>query len=92
MIILSRILPHDNQEFDIRVKYDPATQTVLEIKGIFVHTHGNWYPIGNLMHKYFREAVEKLIAETDWVKIYNEFMECRPCPSLTESAMIEINH
>lgn len=72
MIILSQKFQHEDQDFEIFVKYDEESKRPIEVKHINLHTHGNWYPIGTIMTKFFKEAVWKLILETDWEKVREE--------------------
>ncbi len=69
MIILSKQFPHEGQAFEIFVKYDEVAKLPVEVKSINVQLHGKWYPIGSIMTKFFKEAVWKLIKETDWEKV-----------------------
>jgi hypothetical protein len=78
MIILSQKFVHEDQDFEISVKYDKVLKKVLEVKNIVIHTHGNWYPVGNIMTKFFKEAVQKLIDQTDWEAICKEYSEPAP--------------
>jgi hypothetical protein len=73
MIILSKKFPHDGQDFEIFVKYDEVEKQPIEVKSIQLHTHGNWYPIGTLMTRFFKDAVWQLVTETNWEKVREEF-------------------
>lgn len=70
MIILSHFFTHENQSLQIFVKYDVSTNTVIEIKNIFLISHGKIMPIGNLLMRFFESAVNKLVDETDWREVY----------------------
>lgn len=78
MIILSQTFAHNDQDFEIFVKYDEVSNQVLEVKSIMLHTHGTWYPVGSIMDKFFKEAIWKLIKGTNWETIYNEFVNPKP--------------
>lgn len=66
MIVLSQKFQYADQDFEIFVKYDEVAKQPIEVKNINLHTHGNWYPVGTIMTKFFKDAVWKLITETDW--------------------------
>lgn len=75
IVLLSKKFDHDDQDFEIYVKYDTEVKQPIEVKHILMHTHGRSYPTGNLFNKYFKEAIEKLVAETDWETIRKEFQD-----------------
>lgn len=72
MIILNKKFPHNGQDFEIFVKYDEELKRPIEVKSISLHTHGNWYPVGNIMNKFFKDAVWQLIVETKWEEARKE--------------------
>lgn len=72
MIILSKKFPHDGQDFEIFIKYDEVAKQPIEVKSIQLHTHGNWYPVGNIMTKFFKDAVWVLVMSTNWEKVREE--------------------
>lgn len=72
MIILSKKFPHAGQDFEIFVKYDEEAKLPIEVKGINLHTHGNWYPVGIIMDKFFKVAVWNLVTCTDWEEVRKE--------------------
>lgn len=74
-VILSKSLTHENQSLELMVKYDPATNTVDEVKSIWLIYHGKQIPVGNLMMKFFEPAVNKIIDETDWREVYRAMGE-----------------
>lgn len=74
-VILSKSLTHQNQSFELVVNYDPKTNTVGDIKSIWLITHGKQIPIGNLMMQFFEPAVNKIIDETDWREVYRAMGE-----------------
>jgi hypothetical protein len=72
MIILNKKFAHAGQDFDIFIKYDEGEKKPVEVKNIMLHTHGNWYPVGTIMNKFFKDAVWQLITETDWEEVRRE--------------------
>lgn len=84
MIILNKKFPHGGQDFEIFVKYDEEAKLPIEVKSISLHTHGNWYPVGNLMDKFFKEAVWQLVTSTNW-EIVREEMEPDRSKQLTDN-------
>lgn len=73
MIILSQKFSHEGQDFEIFVKYDEVAKVPVEVKNIMLRTHGNWYPVGSIMTKYFKDAVWQLVTETNWEEVRQEF-------------------
>jgi hypothetical protein len=69
MIVLSQQFQHEDQSFEIFVKYDEVNKQPVEVKSINLRTNGRWYPVGNIMTKLFKDAVWNLITETDWEKV-----------------------
>lgn len=69
-IILRKELKHDNQALELVVKYDVDTNTVDEVKSIWLITYGKQIPVGNLMMSFFEPTINKIIDETDWREIY----------------------
>jgi fructose-1,6-bisphosphatase len=65
-VILSKALEVANQAIVIRVKYDPKTNTVDEIKNIDLVIRGKMFAIGNLMMRFFENDINKIIDNTDW--------------------------
>jgi hypothetical protein len=84
MIVLNKKFPHGGQDFEIFVKYDEEAKSPIEVKNITMHTHGNWYPIGSIMDKFFKEAVWKLVTGTDWEEIRKE-TEAKNIKQLTDN-------
>lgn len=69
-ILLTKELKLENQAIELVVKYDVKTNTVDEVKSIWLITFGKQIPVGNLMMKFFEPAINKIIDETDWREIY----------------------
>lgn len=88
MIILSKKFAHEKQDFEIFVKYDKELQLPIEVKNITLHTHGNWYPVGNIFDKFLHDAIWKLINETDWISICKEI--CEPAPKRLHPEALQI--
>lgn len=74
-LILSKSLTYGSQSFEIMVNYNVETNTVEDIKSIWLITHGKQWPVGNLMMKFFEPAINKIIDETDWQEVYREMRE-----------------
>lgn len=72
MIILSKKFKHEDQDFEIFIKYDEVEKQPVEVKNINLHTHGHWYPVGTIMSKFFKDAVWALIVGTDWEAVKKE--------------------
>jgi hypothetical protein len=72
MIILSQKFGHGGQDFEIFIKYDEVEKVPVEVKNIMLHTHGNWYPVGSIMTKFFKDAVWQLITQTNWEDVRKE--------------------
>lgn len=72
MIVLNKKFVHEAQDFEIFVKYDEVEKKPVEVKSINLHTHGNWYPVGNIMTRFFKYAIWALIIETDWESVRAE--------------------
>jgi len=72
MIILNKRFVHEAQDFEMFIKYDEVEKTPLEVKNIMLHTHGNWFPVGNIITKFFKDAVWALITETNWEEVRAE--------------------
>lgn len=70
MIILSHFFTHENQSLQIFVRYDVSTNTVTEIKSIFLISHGKTMPVGNLMMNFFEPEINKRVDEIDWREEY----------------------
>jgi hypothetical protein len=75
MIILSKYLTHEKQSLHLFVTYDVGTNTVDEIKSIFLLTYGKSIPVGDLLMKFFEKAINQIIDETDWREIYRQMGE-----------------
>jgi hypothetical protein len=65
-VILTKVLEVKNQALVIRVKYNPSTNTVDEIKNIDLLIRSKMFSVGNLMMKFFENDINKIIDNTDW--------------------------
>jgi hypothetical protein len=74
-VLLDTKLTKDNQSFELFVEYDPEANEVTRISSIWLLTHGKRWPVDELMIAFFEDAVNKIIDETDWRKIYCESIE-----------------
>lgn len=71
-VILDKTLSKGNQSFELRVWYNPQTNEVTEIKSIWLLTHGKRLPVSDLIMAFFEDAINKIIDETDWRKVYRD--------------------
>lgn len=74
-ILLRKELKYENQALELVVKYDVDTNTVDEVKSIWLIAFGKQIPVGNLMMKFFEPAINKIIDETDWREVYRQMGE-----------------
>jgi hypothetical protein len=65
-VILAKSLEVKNQAMVIRVKYDPKTNTVDEIKNIDLIIGGKMFCVSKLMLKFFETDLNKIIDATNW--------------------------
>lgn len=65
-VILTKVLEEKNQALCIRVKYDPKTNRVIEIKNIDLVVLGKMFCIGSLMLRFFKTDINKIVVDTDW--------------------------
>ena len=65
-VILTKVLEVKNQALVIRVKYNPSTNTVDEIKNVDLIIRSKMFNVGNLMMKFFESDINKIIDNTDW--------------------------
>jgi hypothetical protein len=72
MIILSKKFSHEEQQFEIFIKYDEVAKQPVEVKSIALQLNYRWYAVGTIMTKFFKDAVWTLINETDWEKVRME--------------------
>jgi glycerol-3-phosphate cytidylyltransferase-like family protein len=71
-VILTKVLEEKNQALCIRVKYDPKTNRVIEIKNIDLVVLGKMFCIGSLMLRFFKVDINKIVVETDWVEEHRQ--------------------
>lgn len=71
-VILTKVLEDKNQALCIRVKYDPKTNRVIEIKNIDLVVLGKMFCIGSLMLRFFKTDINKIVVETDWVEEHRQ--------------------
>ena len=74
-MILSKSLIKDNQSFELRVRYNPDTNEVTEIKSIWLITHGKTWPVSDLMMSFFEKTINEIIDKINWKEIYRNTME-----------------
>lgn len=89
-VLLTKELKHENQAIELVVKYDVKTNTVKEVKSVWLITFGQQIPVGNLMMKFFEPAINKIIDETDWREIHRmvgerDDVECNVHPVMMQA-------
>jgi hypothetical protein len=87
--LLSKVLDLNSQALVIWVNYTPETNTVGNTKNIELVSHGHLIPVGNLMMKYFKPAIDKIISETNWQEFYKA---CYPEPANVKTLQSFIKH
>jgi hypothetical protein len=74
-MLLTRSITHKGQILEISVYYAPLTNTVTEIKSIWVLSYGKRLPASEILMHLFEPQINKIIDETDWREIYNAAMK-----------------
>jgi hypothetical protein len=74
-MLLTHSITHNGQILEISVYYAPLTNTVTEIKSIWVHSHGSKLPVTGIMMKLFECEINKIVDNVDWREIYRAAME-----------------
>jgi hypothetical protein len=75
-MLLTHSINHGGQILEISVYYTPSTNTVREIKSIWIHSMGKKLPAGEILMHLFETEINKIIDKTDWREIYRAAMEC----------------
>jgi hypothetical protein len=78
-VILSTTVDHHNgQSLEIFVKYCSTSNVVLEIKSVFLNTHGMKLPVGDMFINVpeLDVAINKIIDRVDWLEIYLHTKDC----------------
>jgi hypothetical protein len=75
-MLLTKSITHKGQILEISVYYTPMTNTVTEIKSIWVHSLGKKLPAGDILMHLFEPEINKIIDATDWREIYRATMAC----------------
>jgi hypothetical protein len=75
-MLLTHPITHNGQILEISVYYTPLTNTVTEIKSIWVHSMGKKLPVSEIMMHLFETEINKIVDKTDWRMIYRAAMEC----------------
>jgi hypothetical protein len=75
-MLLTKSIKHKGQILEISVYYTPLTNTVTEIKSIWVHSLGKKLPASDILMHLFEPEINKIIDATDWREIYRVTMNC----------------
>jgi hypothetical protein len=75
-MLLTHSITHNGQIFEISVYYTPLTNTVTEIKSIWVHSMGKKLPGSEIMMHLFEPEINKIVEKTDWRELYRAALEC----------------
>jgi hypothetical protein len=74
-MLLTRSITHKGQSIEISVYYTPLTNTVTEIKSIWILSYGKRLPASEILMHLFEPQINKIIDDTDWREIYLAAME-----------------
>ena len=69
-IPLSTFFSCEGQSLEIFVEYAPSTNSVGEIKSLWVHSNGLKLECSDILMNLFSKEIDKKIDEADWRKIY----------------------
>lgn len=75
-MLLTHSITHGGQMLEISVYYTPLTNTVTEIKSIWVHSLGGKMPVTGILMHLFEPEINKIVNAADWRAIYRAAMEC----------------
>ena len=75
-MLLTHSITHKGQIFEISVYYTPLTNTVAQIKSIWIHSMGKKLPASEILMHLFEPEINKIIDGVDWREIYRAAMEC----------------
>lgn len=75
-MLLTHSINHGGQILEISVYYTPLTNTVTEIKSIWVHSLGGKMPVTIILMHLFETEINKIISLVDWREIYRAAMDC----------------
>jgi hypothetical protein len=75
-MLLTHSIKHNGQILEISVYYTPSTNTVTEIKSIWVHSLGGKMPVTGILMHLFETEINKIVNQVDWREIYRAAMEC----------------
>jgi hypothetical protein len=74
-MLLTRTISHNGQSIEISVYYTPLTNTVTEIKSIWILSYGKRLPASEILMHLFEPQINDIIDNTDWREIYRAAME-----------------
>jgi len=75
-MLLTHSITHKGQTIEISVYYTPSTNTVREIKSIWIHGMGGKLPVTGILMHLFEKEINKIIDQVDWREIYRSAMDC----------------
>jgi hypothetical protein len=75
-MLLIHSIVHNGQILEISVYYMPLTNTVTEIKSIWVHAFGKKLPATEILMHLFETEINKIVSLVDWREIYRAALEC----------------
>jgi hypothetical protein len=73
-MLLTHSITHNGQILEISVYYTPSTNTVTEIKSIWVHSLGGKMPVTIILMHLFETEINKIVSLVDWREIYRGAM------------------
>ncbi len=74
-MLLTKAFTHNNQTIEISVYYAPLSNTVTEIKSIWIHSMGGKLPVTGIMMHLFEPAINKIIDGVDWREIHRAALD-----------------
>lgn len=75
-MLLTHSITHNGQILEISVYYTPLTNTVTEIKSIWLHSMGAKLPVTDIIMHMFEPEINRIVSQVDWREIYRAVMEC----------------
>lgn len=75
-MLLTHSITHNGQILEISVYYTPLTNTVTEIKSIWLHSMGRKLPVSDILMHLFETEINRIISQVDWKEIYRAAMDC----------------
>jgi hypothetical protein len=75
-MLLTHSITYKGQILEISVYYTPLTNTVTEIKSIWVHAFGKKLPASDILIHMFGPQIDAIVNGADWREIYRATMAC----------------